>query len=65
MELKKTSSWAHALGAAGPDLVGLGGLAAIVAGVYLLAGTGWALVTVGVPLFAGYVWRLQRAARRG
>lgn len=64
MKLKEQSAGVtKALVDAVPDLVGLAGLASIVAGVYQLAGAGWALVVFGLPLFGGYVWRLARAAR--
>lgn len=46
------------------DLVGLGSLAAVCAGVYLLWGPGWTLIAGGLPLFSGYAWREARIAAR-
>lgn len=66
MELKQPSRIEKALQAAvdaGPDVVGLGGFAAVVGGVYLLFGIGWALIAFGAPTFAGYMYRETRRAR--
>ena len=47
-----------------PDLVGLGGLACVCAGVQLLFGTGWTLITLGAPLLGAYLWRELRPRKR-
>lgn len=47
-----------------PDMVGLGGLACVCAGVYLLWGTGWTLIALGGPLVGAYLWRELRQTKR-
>lgn len=46
------------------DLVGLGSVALVGSGVYVLWGLGWTLITAGTPLFGWYVWREYLLARR-
>lgn len=40
-----------------PDLVGLGGLALVCAGVHELFGRGVTLIVAGSPFVVAYVWR--------
>lgn len=49
------SSAAVRLASAAPDVVGLAGLASVVAGVWLIAGAGWALIVAGLPIGGFYV----------